>query len=1182
VAIAPPEKLESKVDRLQFWLLGPFQVWRTDIRLDDMLSSQRAKTLLALLLIERGQYVPAERLIEAIWSHLEPAAALNNLQVTVRKLRRCLEPNLRRGSDSRYLLTEPAGYRFLVHDCVIDVDEFIQAVQRGQAALRHGDFSAAQVNLERARSLYRGDFLSDYPYADWAWTAREQLRETHLRVLEGLGESYLQLGLHHEAIAVCQQALAIDRLREPFTRLLMQSKAALGQRAEALVAYEQCEQALSLELGVRPSAETRALRDAILAGDIPETITTTRPAPTTPVELPLVGRAAILERLRVARQEQERLVLLSGEAGAGKSRLLKELTATSGGSIFAGQARENSPPFATALVLFEEFLRHDPAVETLKTLGPLCAPLAQRLPALRLRWPGCPAYAPLSAEAERERLHQAALAALRLAATTPALFLLDDLHWADRESLAVLADLFRRPPNNALFVLAYCGEEATSALAEWLLALRQQKQPPTELELPPLSAVDVFEAVRIITGLPDALPFGQRLYQVTAGNPLFLTETLNGLRDAGWLYYDAGGVWQVAGETVAAGPASIPLTPTLREAILARAGRLEPFEREVLDAAAVLRPQVRPSILAAVLQSDPARLEQALQTLAARRFLLLVGDDIWEFSHHLVGEAIYADLSPSHRRLLHRLVATSLMEAATTPAGALAAEIVKQLQQGGGEGKQLLAWAIQAGQWAYQQFAYAEGGHYFELAQAQLDRLPEGERGPDKQMQVYEGLALAHSQTGQARAALASLELALSLATIPADRVRLLLAMTHLYEYHLAEYEQALALLNQIEKMLPALVLPERAQWQGQIQTGKALTYYWLGEYHQGEQAARQALEVASDASQESRALQILALNLHKMGQIETGIQLNGQLLAKAQAQGDLRLLASTYTNLGSGYGATGQLAKALTAYEQAGQVLEQLEDRRSLSIVELNKGIQLAELGELARSEAMLRRALALAETAGAPYTIAAARYLLAKVLTWRGQWAEAQAELEQAIALAESINARVVAAQATLYYGLWHWLHGNLAEAGTQAQAALDMGGPLGDNFCQRESRLLLGGIALATGDVQAAETYAREAHQIASKAQQRLSVGRAERLLGQISATRQQSPAAESHFAESEHIFRQSEAQIELGQTLLAWAEAGRPLGLPAARQQAWLLEARRLFRRAGARPLLRKVEKQLQES
>jgi DNA-binding SARP family transcriptional activator/Tfp pilus assembly protein PilF len=1173
------ERAGELVSELRFSLLGPFQVWRGDARLDAALSGRLARELLAFLLLERDRLVPAERLMDVFWPHLGATAAANNLQGVVLRVRRWLEPGLRRGRDSDYLVTEGEGYRFLAAGCRLDMDEFAQAAQAGHAALHSDDLPAACAALQRARDLYRGELLDDMPYAEWAFPARERLREAHLEALDALGQTCLRLGAYDETLVVDQHARAIDPLRESFVRQQMQARAALGERAEALAVCDDFRRALDRELGLEPSEETRALREAIVTGTIAP-LAPAIPAATS-VELPLVGRDEILESLQRVREHGAGVVLLSGEAGLGKTRLLTEFgaaTAAPGTPLFGSQAHAHDPPFAAVLRLFEEYLRCEPTAADLAELGPLGAPLAQRLPALRLHWPGCPAYTPLEGEAEQQRLHQATLAALRLVMARPAVLVLDDLHWADECSLAVLADLSHgdRWPAGVLFVGAYRSEEAgpDGPLADWLAARREALERPLELELPPLSRADVLAAVRGVVGLPDPLPFSRRLHDVTAGHPLFLTEMLRGLLDAGIVYRDADGAWHGG---LATELNELPLTATLRDAVLARADRLDPIEREVLDAAAVLRPRCAAPVLLTVLQTDEARLDSALQTLTAGRWLVAVGADGWEFSHHLTGEAVYAGVAPPHRRLLHRLAATALIAAAPAAPDPAAAEIVAHLDKGEGTAEALAGWAVLAGQWAAQQFSYRQARAHFELAREQLDRLVDDDGKRRVTLSVYEGLGTIQPRIGESKAALESLRKALPLASDLTDRARLLLAEAHICERDTGEYERAIALLAQAEELLGQAGVGEPAAL-AELRTIESMVRYWRGEHREGERLARHAAAGARGTPGEPRALHALASNLQKLGRLEEALGLYERMLQLAEEAGDMRGVAEAQLSLGVGLHASGQLAASQAAEERAAEALERLGDLRRLSVAYTNHGITAGETGDLDRSEADLRHAIELAEKVGAPYTVAVARHHLGRSLTLRGRFEQAGVELESAVALAQTIAAKVIEAQARLHLGLWHWARGDGEGARAQAQMTVDTGDALTDNFCRREGRLLLGAVSMGARDLEAAHTHAKDAHRIASEGHQALAVGRAERLLGQVAAMGEAFEAATAHFAESERIFRRSGAQIELGETLLARAESVRA-SADAEVRRPLLLEARRLFRRTKARPLLRRAEELL---
>jgi hypothetical protein len=224
-----------------------------------------------------------------------------------------------------------------------------------------------------------------------------------------------------------------------------------------------------------------------------------------------------------------------------------------------------------------------------------------------------------------------------------------------------------------------------------------------------------------------------------------------------------------------------------------------------------------------------------------------------------------------------------------------------------------------------------------------------------------------------------------------------------------------------------------------------------------------------------------------------------------------------------------------------------------------------------------LLRHAIALAEEVGAPFTVALAHHNLGKTLALRGRWDSAREALEAALATASATSARVIEAHAHLHYAQYLcWPRGDAAGARAHATTASAIGERLGDNLTRREGRLLLGAVLLAEGDVAGAGAAAQEARSIASAARQVLSLGRAERLLARVAAAREAFEAAQAHLDTAEAIFSQAGADVELGQTLLARAETARAAGESAAVWQPWLLDARRLFRRSRALPLLKAAE------
>jgi DNA-binding SARP family transcriptional activator len=251
---------------LRFRLLGPFQVWRND----ELIAPQdwptyKTRDLLKILVTERGHVVSVDRLIDLLWPDLALASAANSLRVAICRLRRLLEPERARSADSQYIVTVGQGYGFQVTpDSWIDVDVFLSAVSKGQEAERHAAWGSATVFYQAAEELYLGDYLEENPYDDWAMATREQLREIHLDMLSRLAHCHAQQGHNRRALEAGHKVLAVDALRESVYRQVMLYHYQLGQRDQALRAYDRCRSALIEELGVDPLPETQDLYTRIL------------------------------------------------------------------------------------------------------------------------------------------------------------------------------------------------------------------------------------------------------------------------------------------------------------------------------------------------------------------------------------------------------------------------------------------------------------------------------------------------------------------------------------------------------------------------------------------------------------------------------------------------------------------------------------------------------------------------------------------------------------------------------------------------------------------------------------------------------------------------------------------------------------------------------------------------------
>lgn len=313
---------------------GCFEVWRRGKLIEDW---PRAKTkdLLKLLASQRGQVFSLDQLIEALFPDLDPERARKNLYKRISELRRVLEPSLKQGSHSRFILN--VGQQSVSFNpdslCSIDTEAFQKLLQFAEQAERENHWSEALEGYHQAIALYRGDFLAEDLYEEWTLAPREHWRESHLTALLRAAESCARLGQYARALEHCHRAIELAPGREAAYRQKMTYHALMGESHEAALTYQTCVEKLEQQLGVTPSRETQTLHEQILEDKIPEDLKKLYPSPSASApprhNLPqpltsFIGRQR--EKTQIKRILMDtRLVTLMGFGGCGKTRLAVEV-----------------------------------------------------------------------------------------------------------------------------------------------------------------------------------------------------------------------------------------------------------------------------------------------------------------------------------------------------------------------------------------------------------------------------------------------------------------------------------------------------------------------------------------------------------------------------------------------------------------------------------------------------------------------------------------------------------------------------------------------------------------------------------------------------------------------------------------------------------------------------------------
>lgn len=380
-----------------------------------------------------------------------------------------------------------------------------------------------------------------------------------------------------------------------------------------------------------------------------------------PIRCPiLVGRttelASLVDRLELAVAGAGRVVLLAGEAGIGKSRLVDELVAVAqrrGVAVRRGFCFEpdRSVPYApisemlgqdpTAIVTPESSLSTDPAAER-----------QRRVSALR----------------------DAILAPAR---SRPLLVVVEDLHWCDEASLDLIAQVARRiAMTPAMLLLTHRSDETTVALFS-LLASLDRLPYTTEIRLGRLRDADTEAMLRAILSLerPVRRDFLDALEAVTEGNPLFVEEAIKSLLAAGHVFFD--GTW-FRHEL-----AEIDIPRSVQDAVRRRTEGLSNPAKAVLRTAAVAGRRFDFDLLRAALAIDETSLLECVNELVAAQLLVEESPDRFAFRHALTRQAVLAPLLGRERRLLHRRIAETLEQLSGPTAMAMAPELARHYSEAG-------------------------------------------------------------------------------------------------------------------------------------------------------------------------------------------------------------------------------------------------------------------------------------------------------------------------------------------------------------------------------------------------------------------------------------------------------------------------------------------------------------------
>ena len=739
IATVPPRRwryvsttlpdLEHVSERTRIQLCGRLSVELDGVELVGSLRGKQVPLLLAYLVLNRERPVGRDELTDALWPDQAPRSQDGAMRTLLSRLRSSLGPDILTGRDELAIeLPEPAW---------VDVEAAVTEVGRAQRALAARDARAAWALAQVPFNIATRGLLPG-TQAAWLEPRRRELADIRLQALEVIGQAGLQLGGTQMASVerAARTLIETEPYRESGYVLLMAALEAQGNVAEGLRVFEQLRALLRDELGVTPSPEALQTHERLLnPGGVRVTTAPSAGAAgaiEVPAELvaaaagPLVGRRQQMAQLEEwwHASGRERVMLLSGEPGIGKTRLLAETAVRSfagGAVILAGRSPEETlVPYQPFLEALGHYVFRAPIDELRAVAREYGAELGRLIPGLRRRVPDLPPPDPGDPETDRYRLFEAVAGLLaEISSTVPVLIVLDDLHWADRPTLLLLRHLARSPHNSRVAILgAYRSREKWSEGFDAALAGLRRERLTLGLEIPGLDEEEAMELVRLRAGGTPSLAFVQALYRETEGNPLFIEEIVRHLADSGVRSEDAG----------APELESVGLPDDVREVISRRLERLDPETIEWLRVAAVIGRDFDAEVLEQVLGVEE---ERFLASLEAALDAGLVAETPAEpgrysFSHALIRETLYEGMSSARRTRIHRRVGVVLEGLGDDRhVGALALHFTRAAEPEDAE--RAIRYGLRAGDRATAMLANEEAADHYARALQVLERAePDG------------------------------------------------------------------------------------------------------------------------------------------------------------------------------------------------------------------------------------------------------------------------------------------------------------------------------------------------------------------------------------------------------------------------------------------------------------------------
>ena len=807
-------------------------------------------------------------------------------------------------------------------------------------------------------------------------------------------------------------------------------------------------------------------------------------------EVPLVDR---VEELKLLKEAVERtvqgeggLVFLYGEAGIGKTRLLRELGAyaqSHGMQVLHGRCpglfrMDGVPPYVIWKEVIKDYLETCIPEQLYRVIGYYPAEVAKLVPELSQKLRTMPPSFPISPEQEQNRLFEAVSQFLtNLSREAPLLVVLDDLQWTDPSSLLLLHYLASGVQKTQLLILgAYRSTDvdAKHALTPILAELKRERLPKS-VSLKRMSQEDTLELIRQVLEQDD-IPqeFCGRVYEKTRGNPFFTEEVIESLKDEG-LIYKENGRWNFKEISAIEFPESV------KNVVKARISRLDDECQNVLTMASFVGNDFTLNAVCALTGIEENQLLEIMDRLLKTGLIKereVHGEGICSFADILVRDIVYEEVSLLKRKKLHGLVGNALEKVYATKLDEHFAELASHFLESGDKGK-ALSYFLKAGDKAAGIYANEEAASYYRSA---LKLLEEKEGKLQEKEHVLERLGEVERFMGE-------------------------------YEACIKHWNEALSVLTKLDM---------KQEIAGLHRKMANVLWNWLGDKEKGKEhheAALQILEAAPESVELARVYKDSGHRLRRMGDFKEALRLEEKALGIAERLNAQDVVAESCHELAIELICLGDFKKAqeyasralkialdnnyleiaLWAYDRVGGVFPWEEYEKRFDCFE--KGLALAKkigqpseqcdfllrqaheylhYGEFNKAIALTEEALSLARKIDGAFFISWAEGHLGQAYMAFGDWDKSERHIKEALNAAREIKEAPSVAGSYFEFGLLYFSKGEYAKAKASYEEAFRL--QAGDKLDQMYTSWFLAWTCIELGNVDSAQGLLDDWHKFA----------------------------------------------------------------------------------------------------